>query len=148
MRTKLSPPDIGILAGGALMLIGSFLTFYKFDDPLSGSFEVTAWDRFAPLGVFGIATVAVLCGVVMAVQVGLKAFSNIDMPTRLLGFTWDQLHLALGAQAALLMVAFLLRDKYPLTFGVGFWFMFVGAMALLAGAIVRTVAAGRRPHAI
>jgi hypothetical protein len=148
VRTKLSPANLLILGGGVLMFVGSFLAFYTFDDPVLGEFEVSAWDRALPLGVFGIATVAVLCGVLMAVQVGLKAFSDIDMPSRLLGFTWDQLHLALGTQAALLMVAFLLRDKRPLSFGIGFWAMFVGAMALLVGAIMRHLAAGRGPRAI
>jgi hypothetical protein len=148
VRTKLSPANVLILGGGALMLIGSFLGFYTFSDPVSGEFKVNAWDRGLPLGIFGISTVAVLCGVVMAVQVGLKTFSNIEMPSRLLGFTWDQLHLALGAQAALLMVAFFLRDKRPFSFGIGFWGMFIGAIALLVGAIMRHVAAGRGPRAI
>jgi hypothetical protein len=148
MQTKLSPANVLILGGGALMLIGSFLAFYTLDDPFGGEFGISAWDRPAPFGVFGIATVAMLCGVIMAVQVGLGAFSNIDMPGRLLGFTWDQLHFAFGSQAALLMVTFLVRDKGALGFGVGFWCMLAGATAAFVGALMRVGAAGRRPRSI
>jgi hypothetical protein len=70
------------------------------------------------------------------------------MPSRLLGFTWDQLHFALGFQAALLMVTFLVRDKGALGFGVGFWCMLAGAAALFVGAVMRLAAARRRPRAI
>ena len=137
-RTKLSPADIVILAAGAVMLIGSFLNFYTF-----AGFSASAWSGANGLGVFGIATVAVLCGVVMAAQVALAAFANgTTLPDRILGFTWDQLHLALGFQAALLMLSFLIRSKSPFSFGIGFWLMLLSAIALLVGAVMRVTGAG------
>ena len=137
-QTKLSPANIVILAGGAVMLIGSFLSFYTF-----GPFSSSAWGGASGFGVFGIATVVVLCGIVMAAQVGLTAFaSGVTLPDKLLGLTWDQVHLALGFQAAFEMLAFLIRSKGGLSFGIGFWFMLLSGIALLVGAIMRVTGAG------
>jgi hypothetical protein len=142
-QTKLSPANIVILAGGGVMLIGSFLTFYKLL-----SFSTTAWGSGEGFGVFGIATVIVLCGVVMGTQVALSAFaSNVNIPEKVLGLSWDQVHLALGFQAALMMLAFLIRSKGPLSFGIGFWFMLIAGIALLVGAIMRATGAGSTPNA-
>jgi len=137
-QTKLSPANIVILAGGVVMLVGSFLNFYTY-----GPFSASAWSGAQGFGVFGIATIAVLCGVVMAAEVGLKAFApNVSLPDKLLGLSWDQLHLALGFQATIMMLAFLIRSKGPFGFGIGFWFMLLSAIALLVGAIMRVTGAG------
>ena len=76
-QTKLSPPNIVILAAGAVMLIGSFLNFYDF-----GSFSSSAWGGASGFGVFGIATVVVLCGVVMGAQVGVRRLRQRRSPPR------------------------------------------------------------------
>jgi hypothetical protein len=134
---KLAPANIVILAGGVVMLIGSLLSFYTLSG--FGSFSVTAWGS----GVFGIGTVVVLCGVVMAAQVALTSFaSSVSIPEQVLGLTWDQLHLALGFQAALMMLAFLIRSKGPLSFGIGFWLMLLAAIALLVGGVMRVTGTG------
>jgi hypothetical protein len=152
-RVKLSPANVVILGAGVLILIGSFLAFYKVSVAGSGSASVNAWDR----GQFMIATLPALLGSFMALQVGLVAFGHIDMPNRLLGLTWDQVHLVLSLQAALLMLSFLARTRFSATFdtfriettlGVGFWLMFVAAIGLVVGAFMRIAATGRRPRAI
>jgi hypothetical protein len=141
-QTKLSPANITILAGGAVMLLGSFLSFYEL-----GSFSTSAWGSGEGFGVFGIATVIVLCGVVMAGEVALTSFAaNVNLPDKVLGLSWDQVHLALGFQAALMMFAFLIRSKGPLSFGIGFWLMLLAAIALLVGAIMRVTGAGSTPN--
>jgi hypothetical protein len=151
-RVKLSPANVVILAAGVLILIGSFLAFYKVSVAGNGSASVNAWDR----GQFMIATLPALLGSFMALQVGLVAFGHIDMPNRLLGLTWDQVHLVLSLQAALLMLSFLARTRFSATFdtfriettlGIGFWLMLVAAIALVAGAFMRIAATGRRPRA-
>jgi general stress protein CsbA len=147
-RAKLAPPDIVILAGGVAMLVGSFLAFYQqtVTSPFDGSsvtFSLNAWDR----GLFMIVTLPALLGMFMALQVALKTFSNIDMPSRVLSLTWDQFHLVVSVQCALLMLAFLAAAQ-PLDFGVGFWVMLVAAVALVVGALLRLVASRRRPRAI
>jgi hypothetical protein len=144
-RSKLTPADIVILAGGAAMLVGSFLAFYQQTftalDGSSVSFSVNSWDR----GLFMIATLPALLGMFMALQVGLRAFSNIDMPNRVLSLTWDQFHLAVSFQVTLLMVAFFVAAK-PLDFGIGFWVMLLAAIAMFVAAITRIVASNRRPR--
>ncbi len=139
-NVKLSPANIVILAAGAVMLVGSFLNFYTYS---AGPFSVSesAWHS----GLFGIATVAVLCGIAMAAQVAISAFATgMHIADTVLGLTWDQVHLALGFQAAILMLAFLIRDKGGLNFGIGFWFMLLSGIALLVGAIMRVTGAGAR----
>ena len=152
-RVKLSPANVVILAAGVVILIGSFMAFYKVSVAGSGSVSVNAWDR----GQFMIATLPALLGSFMALQVGLVAFGHIDMPNRLLGLTWDQVHLVLSLQAALLMLSFLARTRLSATFdtiriettlGIGFWLMLVAAIGLVAGAFMRIAATGRRPRAI
>ena len=152
-RVKLSPANVVILAAGVVILIGSFMAFYKVSVAGSGSVSVNAWDR----GQFMIATLPALLGIFMALQVGLVAFGHIDMPSRLLGLTWDQVHLVLSLQAALLMLSFLARTRPSATFdtiriettlGIGFWLMLVAAIALVVGALMRIASTGRRPHAI
>jgi hypothetical protein len=140
-NSKLTPANIVILAGGAVILIGSFLPFYKFSLPDlglgigGGDQTFSAWSSDAFL--FGVATLVVLIGVIMALQVALTAFANVRLPDRVLGMTWDQIHVALGFQATVMMIAFLVRDKGVFDFGIGFFLMLVAAIALLVGAIMR-----------
>ena len=138
MTNKPSPPSIVILAGGALMLIGSFLSFYGY-----GSITFSAWSSAHGYGLFGIATVAVLCGVVMAGQIAITEFAKgVTLPSAVLGLSWDQIHLALGFQAAIVMLAFLARNRAGASFGIGFWLMLPAGIALLAGAVMRITGVG------
>ena len=144
MTKKLSPPGIVILAAAVVMLIGSFLDFYSISG-FGGSASFNAWSGGSGFGIFGIATVVVVCALVMGAQVAIKTFAEgVNVPEHVLGLTWDQIHLALGFQAAVMMLAFLVRSKSPLTFGIGFWFMLLAGIGLLVGAIMRFVGAGDR----
>jgi hypothetical protein len=129
-NNKLTPGNIVILVAGIVMLIASFLDFYEF-----GPVSASSWDRDTFL--FGIATLPVLFGLIMAAHVALTAFASVNLPDRPLTFTWDQVHIALGFQSTIMMIAFLLRDKGFLDFGIGFWLMLLSAIALLVGAIMR-----------
>jgi hypothetical protein len=133
-NSKLTPANIVILAAGVVILIGSFLAFYKIDFG-GASQSFSAWSSDAAL--FGIATLPALFGVVMALQVALTAFANVNLPDRVLGLTWNQIHVALGFQATIMMLAFLIRDKSILDFGIGFFLMLIAAVALLVGAVMR-----------
>ena len=150
-RRKLAPANIVILASGAIMLIGSFLPFYRSEANGVSVGDANAWDH----GFFLIATLAALLGVVMALQIGLEAFGNITMPNRILGLTWDQFHIVLSFQGLLLMLAFLFRRRLDevivgthvqVVLGTGYWLMIVGACGLVVGALMRVVATGRRPR--
>jgi hypothetical protein len=129
-NSKLTPGNLVILVAGVAILLGSFLPFYKF---AGTSFNAWSTDVF----LFGVATLPALLGVIMAAQVALTAFANANLPRRVLGFTWDQIHVAFGFQATVTMVAFFVRDKTILDFGIGFFLMLLASIALLVGAIMR-----------
>jgi hypothetical protein len=133
---KLSHANTVILGGGGVMLIGSFLAFYT-----GFGQSINAWSS----GLFGIATVVVLCAVVMAAQVAVATFaSGVTLPDTLLGLSWDQVHLALGFQAAIMMIAFLVSSHEDASLGIGFWLMLLAGIALLVGAVMRVTGAKTR----
>jgi hypothetical protein len=139
-NSKLTPAGIVILASGAVMLVASFLDFWS-----KGSFGENAWsgDLFFPVTI-----IPVLCGVVMAVHVALTAFGSTNLPPRVAGFRWNQIHLALGFQAAIMMIAFLLQDRsialgfglgsVSVDLGAGYWLMLLSGLGLAVGAVMRT----------
>ncbi len=153
-RSRLSPPNIVILVGGAVMFIGSFLAFYKYpgvafapDGTIlrSASVSRNAWDHY----LFLVRTLPALLGTLLALQIGLGSFGNITMPNRVLGLTLDQFHVVVSVQAALLMLVFLAQARAPfVSYGVGFWLMLFGSGGLVLGALMRVVASRRRPRAI
>jgi hypothetical protein len=122
MNNNVTPPQIIIMASGAVMLLGSFLKFFGEDN---------AWSS----GGLPIVTLAAWIGIAMAVVVALQAFAKVKLPDRVLTFTWPQLHLVLSVYAALLMVGWLIL-KLPSSpdRGAGFWLMFLGAAGLVVGA--------------
>ena len=133
-NSKLTPGNLVILVAGVVVLIGSFLDFYKIDfGPVSTS--DSAWS--SDLALFPIATLPAIFGVIMALHVALSAFANVNLPDRVLGLTWDQVHVALGFQSAIMMFLFLFRDKLGFDFGIGFFLMLLASIALLVGAIMR-----------
>jgi hypothetical protein len=148
VKNKPSPANVVILAAGAVMLIGSFFTFYKYSGSgVIRSQSFSAWSGAFGFGIFGIATIVVLCGVVMAAHVAVSTFaSGVTLPDEVLGLSWDQVHVALGFQATIMMLAFLIRSRSGLDFGIGFWLMLLSAIALLVGAIMRVTGAGSTPN--
>lgn len=131
---KLSPANLTILIAGVVMLLGSFLDFYEFSVFGLGSTGWSAWSGDLP---FPVTIIPVLCGVAMALHVALTAFANTQLPDRILGLGWNQIHVALGFQATIMMIAFLIQDKGGLDIAIGFWLMLLAAIALLVGAVMR-----------
>jgi len=132
-KVKLSTANIVILASGVVILIASFLPFNKLS--YAGfSKSYSAWSSH----LFLIATIPALLGVVMAVQVGIAGFaSGVKLPDRVLGFTWTQIHLVLGFQTAIMMIAFLITSPIYTDRGFGMYLMLLAAIGLLVGAILR-----------
>jgi hypothetical protein len=141
-KLKLSTANLIIVIGGAVMLIASFLDFYKSKGSITVggvTFRVAtsgggnAWSSHA----FLIATIPALIGIVMAAQVAITAFaSGVKLPEHVLGLTWNQIHLVLGFQATIMMLAFLIQDT-GLDKGIGLFLMLLAAIALLVGAVLR-----------
>ena len=82
------------MIAGAVMLLFSFLHFAG---------NRSAWGS----GLFPIATLLPLYGLVMALQIGLTKFAGVKLPASVLGFTWEQIHLSLGLMAGLMALGWL-----------------------------------------
>ena len=90
--------------------IASFLPWVSIDLGRFGDTSFNAWDgdvlywpAFWWVGIFGL---------VMAVQVVLAAFTSMNLPDRILGFTWPQIHLVPGIFAVILTVSFLGGEEH------------------------------------
>jgi hypothetical protein len=70
----------------------------------------------------------------MALQIALTKFAGVKPPESVLGFTWEQIHLALGAMAALMAIGWLLTDYG--TKKIALWFEIFGGIALVVGAVM------------
>lgn len=119
------------MASAAVMLLGSFLDFFKVDFG-GGSNGESAWGS----GLFPIAIYPLLFALVMAAHIAAVTFADARLPEYPLGFTWKQLHLALGAFAALIMLGYLVLDKGGFDFGAGFFLMLLSAIGLVVGAVL------------
>jgi len=126
---KLKRPNLVILISGGVMLLASLLAFTK-----TGSHSSSVWSKYY----FLIATIPALIGIVMAAQVALVAYApQVKLPEKVFGFTWTQVHLVGGFQATIMMLAFLVEDTGGLDKGIGLYLMFLAAIGLLAGAVLR-----------
>jgi hypothetical protein len=114
-----TPGELTIMAAGAVMIIFSFTSF-------AGSSN--AWHR----GLFPIATLLPIYGFLMGLQIALTRFVSVKFPASVLGFTWEQIHLAVGVMAALMAFAWMSTDYGDKK--VGTWFEIIGGIALLVGA--------------
>jgi hypothetical protein len=118
-RRKVTRAETVILAAGAVMLIASFLDFDS---------NESAWGApWRP-----IVTLIPIYGVVMAGQIALKRFANVEMPD-VAGFTWEQLHLVLGTFAALMALFWVIAGEER---QIGMWLLTLGALAAFAGALL------------
>jgi hypothetical protein len=133
MTEKLTPSGIVILGAAAIMAFGSFLPFWELDFPGAGD-DPTAWtSRFF----FPVTILPVLCGAVMALHVVLTSFASTSLTRGPLGFTWNQVHVVLGLQAATMMIAFLVQERGIFALGIGFYLMLISGLALAIGALMR-----------
>jgi hypothetical protein len=113
--------ELIIMIAGAVMLVASFLHFAG---------DTSAWGRY----LFPIATLLPLYGVIMAAQIAFTKFASVDLPDRLVGFTWEQVHLVLGLMAGLMAIAWLFTDLGDKQ--IGEWLEVIGGIALAVGAVM------------
>jgi hypothetical protein len=123
MNNKFSPANIVILASGAVTLVFSFLHFYGGESGFIGKGFL-----------FPISTLAALCGTAMAVVVALKAFTSVCLPEKVLGFAWVQVHFVLALFSLLIMLGYLIGNTPNKQ--VGFFFMLLGSIGLMVGAVL------------
>ena len=129
VNLKLTPGEILIPAGALVTLVFSFFDFYSGNGLLSGR---SAWSK----GFVPVVTLIVLFTLIMGAQVALTKLANVDLGTGVAGFTWPQVHVALGFFAVVLSLAWLVNSKGPYGTGVGLIFMLIGSVACFVGAIL------------
>jgi hypothetical protein len=115
-----TPGEWAIIAGGAVALIGSFLEF---------AIDESAWGS----GFFPIVTLIPIYLIVIAIQVAVARFGSTNLPGRVAGFTWLQLHLVLAFFAALMVLFWVIAAENR---GIGMWLLLLGAAASLVGAFL------------
>ena len=120
-KTQPTTSELIIMIAGAVMLVASFLDFRV---------NTSTWGS----GNFPIATLLPLYGVIMAAQIALAKFANVSLPDQVAGFTWEQVHLALGLLAGLMAVGWLLTDVGDKQ--IGLWLEMLGGVALAVGAVM------------
>ena len=138
-RGSLSGPDLAIVIGGALLLLGSFLPFYEIDF-LGEALDWTAWSNawsFLPL-----LPLAVLLGAGSVVAVALERMGRATLPARVLGRPTEQVQLVGAALVAVTMVVFVLRVPESASVAIGGWLCAAGSIAIVVG-----LALGRRSDA-
>jgi hypothetical protein len=121
------PYEIILMVSGAVLLIFSFLSWFEI-----GRDDYTAWSG----GLLPLATLAPICGVVVAVHVAINRFGSGNLATSVGGFTWVQIHLVLALYAVLIMLGYLITEKFEADSEVGLWFCLLGAIGLVVGAVM------------
>lgn len=129
LSLKLTPGEILIVAGAVVALIFSFFDFFS---PPAGASGTSAWGD----GLLPVATIIVVFCVIMGLQVALSKLANVELGTGIAGFTWVQVHLALGFFALLQSLAFVAVKKGDSGIGVGLILMLIGSGACFVGAIL------------
>ncbi len=119
-----------IAGGGIVLLIASFLPWYKVTASFGGfsaSASANGWD--APGSLFSI--LAVLIGIVMAAAVLAPKFSTIQLPDLGGSVTWGQAYAGAGIAALVLVIIKFLNESSHLSYG--FFLGFLAVLALAAG---------------
>jgi hypothetical protein len=125
MNTQPKPSEIIIMASGVVAFVFSFFDWFG-----EGRFSLNAWDTNLT---FPLATYIGIFGLIMALQIAVTRFANVEMPARVAGFTWPQIHLALAVYCGLLAIGWLIIGEQM---KFGFWLSFVAAIGLVVGAVM------------
>jgi hypothetical protein len=137
VNLKLTPGELLIGAGAIVTFVFSFFHFYTTPSVSIRGFTVggggvSAWGS----GLVPTVTLIVLFTVIMGLQVILTKLANLDLGPGIAGFSWVQLHLALGFFAVIDSLAYLVVDKGGAGVGIGLIFMLIGSIACFVGAIL------------
>jgi len=115
-----TPGEWAMIGGGAVALLASFLDFAG---------DTSAWGK----GAFPIVTLIPVYAVAVGVFVALHRFAGVDLPDRVLGFSWNQISLMLGFFAALMALFWLVTAE---DVGVGLFLLLLSSIAVVAGAVL------------
>jgi len=129
MKQDIKPSSIMIMAGGAVMLISTFLSWIS-----AGPFSSSGWstEAFGLTGIF----VAII-GVVVAGGTAATLFANVSLPDDILGFTRDQVYCVLGLAAFLITFGL----QFGSSSGTGILIGWIASAVVVAGAFIDMQAA-------
>jgi hypothetical protein len=125
-----SPSRIMLIAGGAVLFIASLLKWVD----VSGGDSGLSTDSFGFLGIW-----CLLIGGAIAVLAALQTFGNVNLPARVLGFSWNQLYLMFGL-AAFLITFGLQFAEYS---AIGQLLGWIASAVIVAGAFMELQVEGR-----
>jgi len=125
--SKVTPPQIIILASGAVMVLALFLPWLS-----GGGEDVNAFgDIIFPFGLL-----ACLAGIAAGVVIALTAFANTNLPDKVWQFGWNQIHFMLGFFAATVTLGFFLIDSGGADKGIGLYLALLASAGLIVGAVM------------
>jgi hypothetical protein len=139
-RGRFSRGEWVVIAAGVVLFVASFLVWYR----LPGSAVLTpgvgrtakAWDQ----GLFPIAVIPALVGLLIATQVVVARTTEVRMPDRLAGLTLGQLRGVAAVFGVVIMVGELLTDhracRWRLAKGLGLWLSLLASILLLVATLV------------
>lgn len=126
---NMKPSQLALIGGGALVLVSTFLDWFSVGEA-GFSFGYSGWET-GSFGLLGIFVAAI--GAIIALGGILTATGNADnIPDSILGFTHDQLHLALGLAAFIPTFGLQFSSGAALGITLG-W---IGAAAIIVGALM------------
>ena len=128
------------MASGVLMLIFSFLAFYKVEE--TDFFEGEKWSAWSnALSLFPLATLVVIGMVVLAVVVAIDRFADAGIPERVALFSWSDLRLLLGVLGTITLLGYLFRSG-GIDKGIGLYVCTLATIGMIAGAVMERSEAG------
>lgn len=128
------------MASGVLMLIFSFLAFYKVDG--NDFFEGEKWSAWSnALSLFPLATIVVLATVALAVVVAVNRFASAGLPERVGLYSWSDLRLLVGVLGTITLLSYVFRSG-DIDKGIGLYICTLAGIGLIAGAVMERSEAG------
>jgi len=134
MKQDIKPSTIMLIAGGAVLFISTFLAWFSIG---SGSFGASSsgWstESYGLTGIF----VAVI-GLAIAIAAALTAFTEVEIPSDILGFTREQVYCMLGLAAFLITFGL----QFGSATGIGILLGWIASAVVVAGAYIEMQASG------
>lgn len=141
MNQTPKPSAIVLMASGAVTFLFSFFAFLK----VSGFGMSRSWNAWSgDAGTLFMATWPALIGLIIAGLVAATTFASIDLPDRVLTYTWPQIYLALSFAGLLIMIGYLFGGGAGdgMGKGFGFFIMLLGSIGLVAGSVMELLELG------
>ncbi len=122
----------GILIAGAVLLIASFLPWYRVS---AFGFTASANGWEAPGAIWSM--LAVVIGLAMAVAVAVKNFTDVELPDKPAGRSWTEIYLGASVIAALSILIKIINENEFMSFGFYLGIICVAALVVASAMMFR-----------